>query len=262
MDQRILDELKAMPEKVGFYYRNLVTGETCGFNEKEIFLAASVVKLPLMASILLLRSEGKADFRELVTVRDEQKRGGCGAVQHITGDVTLDVESLCKLMITISDSTATNALFRHYGRELIKDTFLRLGMVGTSFNREYWDREAEARGIQNLFVPEEVGLLLEKIYCHTLIDDESSAWLENILLQQQINHKMGGHLPSDYPIAHKTGEETGRSNDVGIIYAKRPFVVCFASNFAEDKYVPAFEDFIRRTCRLLADENDAACAAS
>ncbi|MGN0659880.1 MAG: serine hydrolase [Emergencia sp.] len=249
--KRILEELKSMDGQVGFYYKNLVTGETAGYNENEAFLPASIVKLPLMAAILLLRSRGEAGFDEKVTITDDQKRPGCGVVQHMPGDVTLDVETLSKWMIVISDTTATNALLRHYTIPKVREAFLELGLTGTQFNREYWDEEMESRGVQNYFVPREIGDLLEKMYNRTLVDSESSQWLENILLQQQINHKMGGHLPMDFPIAHKTGEEDDKTHDVGIVFADQPFIACFASVGAG---LPVFEDFIRRSTRLLVEE--------
>ena len=236
----------------GIYYQNLVTGETWGYREKEPYLAASIVKLPLMAAILLMKKQGLTSFRDQITVKESQKIPGCGVVQHMTGEPTLDIETLCKFMITISDSCATNVLFRHYGAELIHEKFLELGLIGTQFNREYWDLERENRGINNYFVPEEMGILLKKMYDRTLIDAESSQWLENILRQQQINHKMGGFLPMDFPMAHKTGDEEDKAHDVGIVFAEKPFILCYA--YVGGK-MQVYEDFIRRTTRTLAEDN-------
>ena len=36
------------------------------------------------------------------------------------------------------------------------------------------------------------------------------------------------------PIAHKTGEDLGIENDVGIVYAEEPYIMCFASNEADE----------------------------
>ena len=79
-----------------------------------------------MAAILMWKARGETSFDERVMIREDQKIPGCGAVQHLEGDVTLTVRELCKLMITISDSCATNALFRHYGAEAIRKGFLSL----------------------------------------------------------------------------------------------------------------------------------------
>lgn len=244
-------ELSEMSGKLGFYYKNLITGERAGFQEKEAFLPASVVKLPLLMGMLLKEERGETDFSEKILIRQDQKIPGCGGVQHMTGDVELDIQTLYKLMITISDNTATNALLRHYGVGAMREAFLELGMVGTQFNREYYDFERENRGIQNYFVPEELGILLEKMVERTLISHRASELLEEILLQQQINHKLGGRLSEEVKIAHKTGEEEGKTHDVGVVYAKQPFVVCFASN---DVDVPVFEDFIRRSAWALYKE--------
>ena len=249
--KEILEEIRSFRGQAGIYYYNLITGEIWGYREKEPYLAASIVKLPLMAAILMWKARGETSFDERVMIREEQKISGCGAVQHLDGDVTLTVRELCKLMITISDSCATNALFRHYGAEAIRKGFLELGMTGTQFNREYWDIEKENKGINNYFVPEEIGMLLKKMYDRTLVDAESSQWLENLLKQQQINHKMGGFLPMEFPMAHKTGDEADKAHDVGIIFAKQPFIVCFAF-VGPDMWI--YEDFIRRTARLLTEE--------
>lgn len=250
--ERILEEIRTFPGKSGIYYQNLETGETWGCGEKDPYLAASIVKLPLMAAILLWKSRGETSFDDKVTIREDQKIPGCGAVQFLNGDVTLTVGELCRLMIVISDSCATNALFRHYGAQAIHEAFLELGLIGTQFNREYWDEEREKRGINNYFVPEEMGQLLRRMYDRTLVDEASSAWLEDILRKQQINHKLGGKLPMDFPMAHKTGDEEDKAHDVGIVFTKSPFIVCFAYVGPD---MQDYEDFIRRAARMLADEN-------
>lgn len=242
MWKEIYDRLGGMPGKVGFYYKNLVTGETAGFNEMEVFRAASIFKFPLFAGMLYQKEHGKADFSEKVKILESDKIPGCGAVQHFPGEPSIDVLTLAKLMITISDNTAANVLAEHFGIEEMKDVFDKLGMKKTRLNRRLYDFERENKGIQNVFAPREIGELLEKIYRRTLISGPASEFLEEVLLQQQINHKIPARLPYDFKVAHKTGEEEGTTHDVGIVYAKEPFVACFASN---DTDVPEFEDFIR-----------------
>ncbi len=254
---KILTRLESMDGKVGFYFKNLVTGETVGYNEKEQFLPASIVKVPLLAAMMLMRERGETDFRELITVPKEEMRPGCGVVQHMTGDesgaVTLDINTLYRFMIVISDTTATNALYKHYGNDKIIETLKELGFRGTQFNRAYYDSVREEAGIQNYFVPEEMGDMFEKMYNRTLISKKASEDMENILLLQQINHKMGGRMPEGFPIAHKTGEEEDKTHDLGIVYVREPFFVCFASHETD---IPEFEQFIRDTTYEIASDID------
>ena len=147
LEEQILQELKSMDGQVGFYYKNLVTGDTLGYHEDEQFLPASIVKLPLLAARLMMRERGETDFRDSITIHKDQKLPGCGVVQHMTGDqngdVTLDIDSLYKFMIAISDTTATNALYRHYGNDRIIAAFRELGLVGKNVPK----KPDQSRGI-------------------------------------------------------------------------------------------------------------------
>lgn len=57
-----------------------------------------------------------------------------------------------------------------------------------------------------------------------------------------MDHKLNGKICGTVPIAHKTGEDDELSNDVGIVYAKQPFVICFAGH---DTDVYAWENLMR-----------------
>ena len=119
MDEYVKRQLSSVPGHIGFYYKNLVTGETDGSRQTELFQAASVIKLPILAAILLEEREHPGVLQERLLVRDGDKVPGCGALQHISGTQAYDIESLCKLMITISDNTATNVLIRRFGIEFL-----------------------------------------------------------------------------------------------------------------------------------------------
>ena len=82
-------------------------------------------------------------------------------------------------------------------------------------------------------------MLYSKTYVNSKVCDEAL----DTLLKQQVDHKLNGKLCDRVPIAHKTGEDTNLSNDVGIVYAKRPFVLCFMGH---DTEVYPWEDLIRR----------------
>ena len=122
MDEYVKRQLSSVPGHIGFYYKNLVTGETDGSRQTELFQAASVIKLPILAAILLEEREHPGVLQERLLVRDGDKVPGCGALQHISGTQAYDIESLCKLMITISDNTATNVLIRRFGIEFLNDS--------------------------------------------------------------------------------------------------------------------------------------------
>lgn len=249
MEKSIIERLKEQSGHVGFYYRNMVTGEEMAYQSGEQFLAASVIKLPMFMCISKWASEGKCSMEDRITVKEKDKMPICGALTLISGEYDVDIRSLCNLMISISDNTATNILINHFGIEAYKEEFERIGLKKTELNRLLFDPEASKRGIQNYIVPEEIGMLLEKVYRRTFVNEQVSKDIEDTLMLQQINHKICGVICDEVPVAHKTGEDDNLTNDVGIVYAKQPFVVCFAGH---DTYVPAFENLIRTVSAELA----------
>lgn len=246
MDKKeILLQLEQLPGRVGFFYKNLHTGECFGLNQQEEFLAASVIKLPVYAVIMKLAAEGRVDLSETLICREEDKLPPCGALYFFTGEVAADIRTLCGLMISLSDNAATNLLLRRFGLDFLNEQFRQLGMEKTHLERLLFDGEASARGLENKIVPEEIGALFEQIARRSFVSEQVSAEMEKLLLEQQINHKIPGYLPEGTPVAHKTGEDDGITNDVGIVFAKEPFVLCFAYNGPD---VPLAE----RTLRQLA----------
>ena len=49
---KILERFAQQKGHTGFYYKNLVTGETFGHQQDEAYLAASVIKLPIFMAIM------------------------------------------------------------------------------------------------------------------------------------------------------------------------------------------------------------------
>lgn len=244
MQKTINERISSMPGHLGMYFKNLTTGEEIGFNENDSFGPASIIKLPVLMHICQLDQDGVLSMKEKIKCRHEDKLGGCGALRAFTDEPEVPIETLCELMITISDNSATNLLIKRVGINKLNEAFMRMGLSVTKVNRLLFDAQAAAKGIENEASPKEMAVLLERIYRREFIDEKTSAFIEGLLLKQQINHKIPGIIGAGVPIAHKTGEDDGISNDVAIVYAPQPFILCFFSN---ETFVPDFEVFIRET---------------
>lgn len=240
--KNIEKELESLDGHLGFYYKNLKSGFEYGVNQDDTFLAASVIKLPLFLNVLFECEKGRISLDEKIKVENWEKVPSCGAINLFTDFVEADVLTLCKLMICLSDNTATNSLIRRITFEGVEKGFLEMGLSKTKIRRLLFDCEASSRGIENTICLWEMGNLLEKIYKGEFISSEKSKMVMDILLKQQINHKMGGKLKG-VKIAHKTGEDSMLSNDVGIVFGKCDFILCFAGH---DTNVYLWEDLMRR----------------
>ncbi len=241
--REIAEKMSALPGHTGLYYKNLVTGFEFGVRENEVFSAASVIKLPLMMHILKECHAGRMSMHEKLTAAESDKVPICGALTLFTGSVEADIRTLCRLMISISDNTATNLLINRATLEGAAEGFRSLGLTKTRLTRLLFDAEASRAGKQNVICLREMGMLLEQLYRRAFVSPAVSKEALDMLFLQQVDHKLNGKICGAVPIAHKTGEDDELSNDVGIVYGRQPFVICFAGHGTD---VYAWEDLMRQ----------------
>ncbi|MBR3260542.1 MAG: serine hydrolase, partial [Firmicutes bacterium] len=109
----------------------------------------------------------------------------------------------------------------------------RLGHQNTILNRKLFDTSPEVRGKENIFSLADTADYFRKMYKGELVSPEASREMCALLQNQQYTYKMPFFI-RQIPIAHKTGEDTGIENDVGIVFSDKPFIFCFASNEADE----------------------------
>ena len=242
MEMIITSSLDSMPGKIGFYYKNLVTGEVIKYNEKESFLAASIIKLPIYAHIMEQAYLGNVDLTEKIKITHDEYLPSCGAINLFEEEPVLTLKTMCNMMIALSDNTATNVLIRKFGIDALNEGFRRAGFEKTHIERPLFDKIGAKEGKANYFVPEEVALFLEKLYNGEFVNRQVSEEIIKTLKMQNINHKIPGFMEERFEVAHKTGEDTGITHDVGIVYSEKPFIIVFASN---DTDVGVMENLMR-----------------
>lgn len=237
----IQKRLKGLPGRISFYYRNLATGEEFSYNPHEKLMAASVIKLYVMAEAFRRIESGSLDPQQLISMKKKDYVPSCGAVAYLHEGLEVTILDLITLMIIFSDNTATNVLIDLMGIDEINEGIQGLGFYGAYLRRKMFDLEKSRQGIQNLITAEETGLFFQKLYEKTLVSKTASQKMLDILKNQQLNGKIPFYLKAleeEPEIAHKTGEDTGITHDVGIVFGKEPFIVCFCGNETD---TPEFE---------------------
>lgn len=252
--QEIEEELGKIPGRTSFYYKNLVSGETIAIRERLPMMAASIIKIPILAEAFRQIRTGEHSKTERYVLQEGDKRPSCGCLNRMHAGLEVTFEDLCNLMIILSDNSATNILIRLLGgMERINESLRTMGYETLQVNRLLFDREASARGIQNYVTAAEIGDMLERMYRGNLIDGESSADMLDILKEQRLNGKFPFHFRNQISIAHKTGEDEGITHDVGIFYAREPFVLCCMGNETD---CPAFNRFMQDLAWQLYEEQE------
>lgn len=233
MRAEIMKRLELLPGKISFYFENLDTGESIGYREHESMMAASVIKLFVMVSVFEGVERDSFPFTKMFEIKREDCVPSCGALTYLHDQIQVTLMDLVTLMIIFSDNTATNVLIDFIGFDVINRTIAGLGFEKTVLNRKMFDSESSKLGIQNYITACETGRLLKMMHEGTLISRRASERMLSIMKNQQLGGKIPFYLKAvaERPeIAHKTGEDRGISHDVGIIYGKVPFIVCFCGN--------------------------------
>ena len=248
--------MKRIHEVVGhaaIYYAPLEGGCALMYAESEPMMAASVIKIPIMVEAFRQFEAGMCSPEDTHVLREEEKKPSCGALNRMHAGLVVTLRDLVDLMIVLSDNTATNILIDILGIENVNKTMCGLGLKQTVLRRKLFDPEAKARGLENTVGARDMGILLEKMYRGELVSEAASREMLDILRNQKLNGKMPFYLkPQGIACAHKTGEDDGITHDVGIVYSRKPFVLCMLSNETE---VPAFERLIQEIARDLAEIN-------
>lgn len=243
--KNIINRLEKINGNIGFYYKNLVTNEVLKYNEKEPMLAASLIKLTVLGEVFNQIENKKISEYEVFTTKNEDKVPSCGALNYLEEGLEVKLKDLYTLMIILSDNYATNILIDRCEIENINNFIKKNNLTNTILNRKMFDAEGASKGLENYTSAEDMGILLEKIYNGTLVSKKASAKILEVLKNQRLNGKIPFFLsssPNKVQIAHKTGEDTNITHDVGIVFAKEPFIICFLSNNVD---VPSFERIIQ-----------------
>ena len=248
-----MQKIRAASGHVAFYYRPLDGGCAQMYNEMMPVIAASVIKIPIMVEAFRQFEAGELNPRQTYRIKAEDKMPSCGALNRMHDGLEVTMRDLVELMIVLSDNTATNILIDILGIARVNATLEAEGLKVTRLRRKLFDKAGMEAGLSNHVCAREIGLLLERMYAGTLVSPEASAQMLEILRNQKLNGKMPFFLkPRGVACAHKTGEDDGITHDVGIVYARRPFVLCMLS---EETDVPAFEHLIQDVARELAELN-------
>ena len=248
--RQIMQRLQALPGRIGFEAFCPETGERIAWQETEPMEAASVMKLTVMAEMFRRFEAGEDDPEALVTIREEDKKPSCGALTYLHTGLRVTVMDLVTLMIILSDNTATNLLIDRAGMDRINAGIDRLGLKGTRINRKLYQPELSRQGIQNYVSAGGMRKLLQMILQGELVSPEASARMLKILGDQRLNGKIPFYLHSlGIKTAHKTGEDDGITHDVGIIFSRPVWIMCFLSNRTD---VPEAERAMQEIAALLA----------
>lgn len=224
MFERIGDYVRQYGDKVGVVIRAVNTGEQLQINGDRPFASASIIKVPIMWEFCRRASAGEIDPDEMFTLHDCHKVGSSvydsGILREMHDGIQLTYRDILRLMIIISDDTATNIMLDLLGMDQINETMRNLGLKNTILRRRMMEYDKVARGIDNQTSAADMDRLLDRILQKQDLEPAVHNIMLDTLAKQQINTAIPAFLSPALRIAHKTGSilDYGLEHDVGIIY--------------------------------------------
>lgn len=216
--------LARIPARTAVYCSAVDGGWGLGDGGELDFPAASVIKVPILLELHRRVQAGELSLDQRVTLRDEHKVGGAGVLLELHAGLELTLEDLGRLMLVVSDNTASNLLLDLLGMDAINASMQRWGMKGTRLGRRFMEPATPER--DNRMTAADAGRCLEMLYRGEILNEPLRTQALDTLKRQQYREKIPLMLPEDLPIAHKTGELDGVRHDAALIeHPAGPYVL-------------------------------------
>ena len=204
----------------GVFVYDYATGYTVEINDKEVFPAASIIKIPVLLDLFNrnkdLEKEGFSPIGldKKITFTEAHRTEGSGDLQYKSANVDYSVDYLAKIMIRSSDNSATNMLVEEIGGINQLNTSLRhWGFSKTQMTSWLPD----LRGT-NTTTPYDISTMLYNIDNQKFVSMNSSANIKEYMSKVENRTLIRSQIPDDVILMHKTGDIGRMLGDAGIIF--------------------------------------------
>ena len=206
-------------DRVGVAFIDLESSLEANINGHEQFPAASVAKVPVMVTAFHLADMGKLDLGKKVSLRAIDKQDGSGVLRWLRPGNTYTIQNLIRMMIVLSDNTATKMVVDNIGCARINgfvNTYL--GLTETQVVDPTMLNEPTGE-VVNLTSPCDMAQLVTMIEKKTNWHPDSCRQMLAYMKNQRYRWGLWRGVPPGIQIADKTGNLDNVYNDAGIIYS-------------------------------------------
>jgi len=196
-----------------------------GINETEIFTAASVNKVPILATLYYLVQKGEANLDRIITLQaSDIQNYGTGSIRYDPPGTTYSVKTLARLMMQQSDNTAAFLLGNYVvGMDKIQALLSLWGLVQT----DMLNNKTSNQDMANLF---------RKIITEKAANRALTSEMLIFLKDSEQEDRLPAMLPKEVKVYHKTGNAVGGLHDAGIIEEGKTkyYLGIFTSDITDD----------------------------
>ncbi|GLC30849.1 serine hydrolase [Clostridium omnivorum] len=221
--QKLEEEIKAYlasnMDNVGLSYYDINSGSEITINGDKTFLAASTVKVQMNIVLADLIKGGQISKDEALKYTDAFYEEGTGILQGQELTTPIPLTLLSKYSIVYSDNIATNMIMDRIGYEKMRTLIDSKIGHATDHSDNYITAKDETTLLKLLYENKDNNSLYNEL-------------IEN-MKNTEFHDRMDLYVPQNL-VAHKIGSYDNYVNDVGIVYAKNPYILSVYTNEVEN----------------------------
>lgn len=222
--------INSLPYQTGFYFEYLPSGTSIGVNEKNQFIPASLIKVPIVMAVYKKIELGKLHRNDFITMEERYKDPTSGSMWERENGSQIAVKDAIDKTLDESDNTAKNILLSLLNRDEISFVFDSLDLdIGSKTEQE------------SVISPKNYASILRSLYLSSYLNRESSNEILEILSQASDDKKIRAGIPNNVTVSSKYGvsknpqSDKSVNSDCGIIYVpKRPYLLCVMIESSEE----------------------------
>jgi beta-lactamase class A len=210
---------------VGVVIEDLTSEQLIEINASEVFDAASIGKLPILMLTYEQVRKGLLSENDLIEINENNvERYGTGSIQYAKLPKGYTIRELARLMIHVSDNTASSVLASKVGRQNIAKYVKDIGMIQTNTS-------------ENDTVPYDTSIILKNIYQDYKNNLPYAKDILEFMTDTIFEDRISRDIKDNVKVAHKIGTQTQQFHDAGIVlYDKRPYSISiYNKNIADEQ---------------------------
>ena len=228
LDSRVRAELDPFKGKVFLFAQNLETGQTYSFNGDERVRTASTIKIAVMIEVFARVADGRAKWTDELVLTKAARYSGSGILPELSDGLRLTLRDCVRLMMTLSDNTATNMVLDYLSTDAVNERMEALGFKHTRIMRRVGsggeskagkDPDNKRFGL-GATTPHEMVEIMTKLEGGQIVNKEASKEMIDLMKREQARYAIGRSIP-DVPMASKYGALDALRSCVAILYTKR-----------------------------------------
>jgi beta-lactamase class A len=228
LESRVRAEVTPFKGKVFLFAQNLDTGQTYSLNGDERVRTASTIKIAVMIEAFARVADGRAKWTDELVLTKAARYGGSGILPELGDGLRLTLRDCVRLMMTLSDNTATNMVLDYLSTDAVNDRMESLGFKHTRIMRRVGSGGESKAGKEpdnkrfglGATTPHEMVEIMAKLEAGEIVSKEASKEMIDLMKREQARYAIGRSIP-DVPMASKYGALDALRSCVAILYTKQ-----------------------------------------